>query len=255
MNKYFKNISFIFLLLLVLIFPKASVAENDVSPAAARFAYDFVTNPRQFLFEIENDTTSYHVPTLEKKFNIQTNILLDTLTIFNFNASYLVYYNQQYDIKAVTSLTYWNILGLDMIDSGTSGFKASTYGLVPVVMACKNLTEDISLYAGLKYSYSKLSIELDDPIASEDDEVSSLGFDLTQITEVKDVISETAVFWGVVTKFKKNRTFNISVGYQLGSQRIFTQVQYSTKFFNYGLGMYPDSLIFFHPQVNFQLNF
>ncbi|MCK4666394.1 hypothetical protein KAU33_06580, partial [Candidatus Dependentiae bacterium] len=204
---------------------------------------------------IENDTTSFHVPTLEKKFNIQTNLLLDTLTILNFNASYLVYYNQQYDIKAVASLTYWNILGLSMLDSGTSGFKASTYGFVPIVMACKSLTDEIALYGGLKYSYSKLSIELDEPIVSEDDEISSLGFDLTQITAIKDVISETAIFWGVVTKLKKNRTFNISVGYQLGTQRIFTNVQYSTKFFNYGLGMYPDSLIFFHPQVNFQYNF
>ena len=71
---------FSIVVLLLAAFTLGVCAENT---AMMRTAYDFATNPRQFLFEVENDATMYFIPTNEKRFDIQTNLVLNTLTIFN----------------------------------------------------------------------------------------------------------------------------------------------------------------------------
>ncbi len=243
------------IILLVAFLAIFSTAYGDFESTMARSAFEFATNPSQFLFEIENDSASYHIHDVNQKFNIQTNLILTGFTVLNVNTSFLLYSDPAKKFKTIFSIGYWNILGLSMIDSDSAGFKATADGFVPTFIFSKGINEEVEFFTGLKYSSSKLSIKLDEPLSEEGDDVSSLGFDLTEVTEIEDKIGEVSVFWGVYSMLPKNKDLNLCVGYQFNTQRIFTKIQLDTKFFTYGLGLYPDSVLFFHPQISFQYNF
>jgi len=241
------------LLIAVLLF-SVSFTYADFKSTLNRSAFEFATNPSQFLFEIENDCTSYYIHGIDNKFNIRTNLILTGFTVLNLNVSYLLFANPITNFKTIFSFSYWNIFGLSMIDSDSAGFKASADGYVPTFIFSKGINNEIEFFAGLKYSSNKLLVKLNKPL-SESGDVSSVGFNLSEITEIKDKVDELSVFWGVYSILPKDRNLNICLGLQFNTQRIFTKVQLDTRYFSYGLGMYPDSVLFFHPQISFQYNF
>lgn len=212
-------------------------------------AIDFATKPENFFIELVTDIENSGPTAFDKRFQLNTCLSWDLLTVGNIQAKYRVYPGDSIVPEITPGLMYWNIFGFSFLPE--EDVSASAGGFTPFLTLARQFEEDMKFFAGAKYALGKVSLKL---MNITDTDTSGTGLSLASLSSIESSLNQLGVYIGLNYLRPSGKEVLAILGYYPNMKKIYAKVQVSSSIFDYGLSFYPDSFLLLHGYINFHIN-
>lgn len=246
-----KIIFFIFIILFLNNYLFADF-NDTLNTTAMKAGIDFITKPNDFFMEINTDIENTGTDHSSKNFQFNTSLIWNILTVGNLQLKYRVYKGTEILPEIIPGISYWNIWGLAIIPD--DDFSACASGYTPFITFGKKIEENVKFFSGIKYTVGNINLKIKN-IEEENQEISdSFQLNLASIGNISSTYKEFGIYTGINYLRLSGKEVIVLIGYYPGIKKLYSKIQVSSTIFDYGLSLYPDSMLLLHGYINIHIN-
>lgn len=227
----------------------ASTLFASLETSLMKTAIDFATKPENFFMDLATSIENSTPTAFNKRFQLNTSLLWDLITVGNIQAKYRVYPGDSIIPEITPGLMYWNILGLSLLPE--EDVSASASGFTPFLTLARQFEEDLKFFAGVKFVIARVDLNIKN-IADTD--TSGTGLSLSSLSSIKAKMNELGVYIGINYLRPSGKEVLALVGYYPDMKKLYAKAQISSTVFDYGLSFYPDSSYLLDVFINIHIN-
>ncbi|MDD5067937.1 MAG: hypothetical protein PHF84_12905 [bacterium] len=221
----------------------------DFETSLMKTGLEFITRPNDFFIELNTDTENLIPTPGQKKFQVNTSLIWDLLTVGNIQVKYRAYKGDSVIPEITPGFSYWNIVGLSFLPA--EDVSASAEGYTPFLTLARPMSDDLKFFGGIKYTMGSIKLNIKD---IGDSGSGGTGLDFSNLAQIDSFYQELGIYAGINYLRISGKEVSAIIGYYPGIKKIFSKVQISSTVFDYGLSFFPDSFLLLHGYINIHVN-
>ncbi len=241
----------IFIIILIIFLTTSFLSGNILDPiinSAVSSGVDVISNPDEFLIEINNDISDTSSSFLYENYQIHFSLLWNFTGFLNAQIKGDIYKGGKYFPLVITpGISYYNALIFKVIPE----FNISMSGYTPFITFSRKMKKDFKFFGGVKYTAGSLKFSASDEYA-ENYKLNFVGN--IDLNNTSTRYGDVGLYMGLNYLRSGGKEIVTQIGYYPSIKKIFSKIQMNGRIFSFGLSFYPDSYMLVHIFFNANIN-